>query len=313
MRPFPQRKNTTQKHNNIWHYYSDQIELNHLPDGVQQGRFVGYDFKYHTINHSRNTSLSLGGGVWEQSCHSAFVYHKHLLLPLDPFQIKPVYKLNYKILKCLCTSVVLIHRKVVFTQMPGLGRTTAPWGFRLLPPWHFITFNLPSKGHSKLDYETKTVLKLIFSMGYKEKTFVMCWIPMKMKMRLRSWRSAETGHLYLLPERQTLTLINTYGYFPSGSLGHHSSTVFFFFFLKHCCEIPSPLNLQKAPTCPSRPGWMSDLPGSHSRTENDRLERKNVRHWNGFLYCLNSGKHEELPKSYKEDTANDRSEPRPSS
>ncbi len=61
--------------------------------------------------------------------------------------------------KCLCTSVVLMHGKVVFTQMPGLGSTptTAPWGFRLCPPWHFITFNLPSKGHSKLDYKTDYV------------------------------------------------------------------------------------------------------------------------------------------------------------
>lgn len=147
-----------------------------------------------TAEAQQKYQLSLGGGVWEQSCHSAFVYHKRLLLPLDPFQIKPVYKLNYKILKCLCSSVVLIHRKVEFTQMPGLGRITAPWGFLLWPPWHFITFNLPSKGHSKLDYKTKTVLKLIFSMGYEEKIFVMCWIPMKMKTRLRSWRSAETGH-----------------------------------------------------------------------------------------------------------------------
>lgn len=163
------------KRNNIGHYNSDQIALNHLPDGMQQGRFVGYDFKYHTINHTQTYSspqkyqLSLGGGVWEQSCHSALVYHKRLLLSLDPFQTKPVYKPNYKILKCLCTSVVLIPRKVVFTQMPGLGRTTAPWGFRLWPPWHFITFNLPSKGHSKLDYKTKTVLTLIFFHGVRRK------------------------------------------------------------------------------------------------------------------------------------------------
>ncbi len=40
------------KRNNIWHYYSDQIALNHLPDGVQQGRFVDYDFKYHNKSHA---------------------------------------------------------------------------------------------------------------------------------------------------------------------------------------------------------------------------------------------------------------------